>query len=351
MPSLISANNWIRISRFRAPNKIDVILSSSPENIAHAAKSLRSGGIVAFPTETVYGLGANALDAQAVAEIFRIKRRPATDPLIIHLADPREIELVADLSNPAVRRRLQQLNRFWPGPLSVVLPKKTAVPDAVTAGLPSVAVRIPRHPVALALIKASGVPVAAPSANPFSYISPTTAQHVVDNLGEQVSIVLDGGPCEIGLESTVISLTSEVPEILRPGAITLESISKALDTRVMRSLGTVAQGAAPGPGMLREHYSPHTKVELWDRSSRAPSGRVGFVSINGSQHDRASLERYEAFRALSADGDLEEAASKLFSTLRELDRMGLDLIVVDTCNREGLGAAIMDRLTRASARS
>lgn len=327
-----------------------MILENTPENISRAAKLLRSGGIVAFPTETVYGLGANALDAWAVSEIFRIKQRPATDPLIVHLPDLSRIESVADLSSPTTRRRLEQLNRFWPGPLSVVLPKQLCVPDAVTAGLSSVAVRIPKHPVALALLRACEVPVAAPSANPFSYISPTTAQHVVDNLGAEVSIILDGGACKIGLESTVLSITSEVPEILRPGAITAEEISAVLGVKVMRSLGTVAQGSAPAPGMLREHYSPHTKVELWDRSDKLHRGRVAFISIDGSQ-PAGGRQRFEIVRTLSSAGDLEEAGSNLFSTLRELDQLGLDLIVVDTCNREGLGAAIMDRLTRASARS
>ena len=319
-----------------------MIYPATHEHIAQAARLIRSGGIVGFPTETVYGLGADAFNADAVQRIFEIKGRPRYNPLIVHLHSVDQLASVAALeAHPRVRQRLQQLSCFWPGPLSVVLPKRPEIPDAVTAGLSTVAVRIPSHPVAQALLQACGCPIAAPSANLFTEVSPTRAEHVEESLGGRLEVILDGGPCAVGLESTVLSLLEEPAELLRPGAVTLEALEEAIGPVVRATSGHEAPRA---PGMLKRHYAPKTPIVLrQDCPDRAP-GRIGLISFkSGPSEERG----FAVVRRLSEKGELQEVGAALFNAIRELDRQQLDLIVVDTCEERGLGLAIMDRLRRA----
>jgi L-threonylcarbamoyladenylate synthase len=302
---------------------------------------------VAFPTETVYGLGAHALDAAAVARIFEAKARPSFDPLIVHVADSREAAQVADTSDP---RFAKLAARFWPGPLTLVLPKRPQVPDLVTAGLPSVGVRVPGHAIARALLGAAGVPVAAPSANPFGSVSPTTAAHVAEGLGERVDLILDGGPCRVGIESTVLSLVSEPAAILRSGGVPREELEQALGHR----LEAQASSSRPqSPGQLARHYATRTPLRLLTGPAPADPlslgegvhGRVGLLAFVGAPHGHG----YAAVEALAPDHRLTTAAANLFAALRRLDTRGLDLILAEPVPEEGLGRAIADRLRRAAA--
>jgi L-threonylcarbamoyladenylate synthase len=325
----------------------------SATQIEHAAKLLRAGKLVAFPTETVYGLGADATNEEAVQAIFAVKGRPSNNPLIVHVATFEDLLRCADISqapNPELlRSRLEALRPLWPGPLSVVVPKAAQICRAVSAGGSTVALRIPRHPAALRLITACGCPVAAPSANPSTYISPTTAQHVRDSLGDAVADIIDGGPCEVGIESTVLSLLSDEPTILRPGAITAVELSQLLHCPVGVADTTGSDDKTPllSPGLLAKHYAPRTPVHLL--STLDPNlcqGRtVGAIVFS----QETPLPVTPTVRiVLSETGELEQIAAKLFAALRELDAAGVDLIVVDTCEPIGLGAAIMDRLLRAA---
>ena len=305
-----------------------------------AANAIRQGRLVAFPTETVYGLGANALNAEAVANIFELKRRPRFDPLIVHVADKHDLP-------PLVKRVPGEaealVDRFWPGPLSIVLPKNSCVPDIVTAGLPSVAIRFPAHQVARELIEAAGVPIAAPSANLFCSVSPTTAQHVADQFGDQLQHILDGGPCCVGVESTVVSFLDEQPTLLRPGGVTIEEIQQIIGP--LRSGET--EGPAVAPGQLPRHYSPSTPLVLSaDLMSPAPNQRVGLLSLG----QPTTPANFAAIEVLSARECLREAATNLFAAMRRLDEQQLDLIVAQPVPETGLGLAIMDRLRRAAAK-
>lgn len=309
------------------------------QEIQRAAEVIRQGGLVAFPTETVYGLGANALDANAVAQIFELKGRPRFDPLIVHVADPANLEALVEGVPPLAQDLIE---RFWPGPLSVVLPKRDRVPDVVTAGLPSVAVRCPAHPVSRQLIEAAGLPVAAPSANKFCAVSPTTAQHVVEQFGDRLSHVLDGGPCEVGVESTVVSFLEDRPMLLRPGGVSVEELEQVVGT-LQRP---VADSAAPAsPGQLPKHYAPSTPLELTTDPPR-PGARVGLLTF-GPSYDTSG---YAAIEVLSQQESLREAAANLFAAIRRLDAIGLDYIIAHPVPEVGLGLAIMDRLRRAAAK-
>lgn len=314
-------------------------------DVQRAASIIRDGGVVAFATETVYGLGANALDPAAVARVFEIKSRPRFDPLIVHVPTPETArELVNDF--PAMAAKLA--TRFWPGPLTLVLPKRSRVPDIATSGLPSVAVRVPSHPMALALLRASGVPIAAPSANTFGQISPTTAEHVAHDLGNKVDLILDGGPCETGVESTIVSLTDGRPAILRLGGVPMEeiaSITGPLATPDRTDKRILA------PGMMERHYAPATAMRLLDVNddesltfAGAPPARSGWIGL----HPPRDAKRYMQVETLSPTGDLREAASKLFAAMHRLDEASLDLIVARLVPDEGLGRAINDRLRRAA---
>jgi L-threonylcarbamoyladenylate synthase len=314
-----------------------MLLPATRDSIARAAVLLRQGGVVAFPTETVYGLGALAFDARAVARIFEIKGRPAFDPLIVHVADRSMCgEVVAAI--PAVGEIL--IERFWPGPMSLVLKKRPAVPGLVTSGLSTVAVRMCAHPVARALLEAVGSPLAAPSANPFGRLSPTRAEHVAHMLGDRVDLILDGGATTYGIESTIVALEPR-PALLRAGAIALEQIEAAIGPLERTAVGSEVRA----PGQLRQHYAPATPLRLVDPRlvSQAERLRAGVVTL------REVHEGYSACRTLSRRGDLREAAANLFEMLHQLDALGLDRIDAAPVTETGLGMAIMDRLRRAAS--
>lgn len=328
---------------------------SSQSDITHAATLLAQGKLVAFPTETVYGLGADARNEEAITKIYAAKGRPSNNPLIVHVATIEDIRRYADISsawNPAVVEEwITKLAPLWPGPLSVILPRGKEIATNVCAGGPTVALRIPRHPLALDLLKAFKGPIAAPSANPSMYVSPTTASHVKESLGDKVDYILDGGPCEVGLESTVLSLLTPIPRVLRPGAITLDMLRHSLGCPVEGPLSSGESHSAEllSPGLLAKHYSPRTPLKL--RTALAKGELVphntGVLIFSDWKPDFIP----SLTKVLSTCGDLEEVAARLFGALRELDAAGLDLIVVDTCEPIGLGEAIMDRLVRASRHS
>ena len=345
--------------------------SPDEDAIARAAAIIRNGGLVAFPTETVYGLGAHALDRDAVRRIFAAKGRPSTDPLIVHVPS---FDAIAPLTRNISPLAPVLARRFWPGPLTMVLPKSALVPDEVTAGLDTVAVRVPAHPVARALILAAGVPVAAPSANLFSRPSPTSAAHVLNDLDGRIDAVLDGGTTTLGVESTVLDLTGEIPTILRPGAITLASLREVTNDAggLNESDGTVAgaqapahhQGATPSPGMLAKHYSPRAPLTLYIGADARAISRlladaralrndgVGTIGILAPTDDLQCLPSDHGYRTadLGRRADLETIAMRLYASLRELDTAGVDVILAsDVPADEGLGATIHDRLTRAAA--
>ena len=326
--------------------------AGTARNLATLARVLRSGGLVAAPTETVYGLAANALDAAACEKIFLAKARPQTDPLIVH------IEAIADLAKLAVVNpaALVLAQKFWPGPLTLVLPKTDLVPAIVSAGLPSVAVRMPAHPLFRRLLRLAGVPLAAPSANPFGYVSPTTARHVRDGLGDKIGHILDGGACSVGLESTIVDLRHpQRPRLLRPGAITRAQLTQALGVPVLTAprRRTPAPAVAQiAPGLLTRHYSPRTPVQLHRRlTARAVSSgdpREAWVFI--AQPPTLPRSRVKNVFCLDPHGDLTHVAHRLFSLLRELDQAGFTRLHLELPpGRAGLADAINDRLRRAAA--
>jgi L-threonylcarbamoyladenylate synthase len=309
--------------------------------LAEAASVLQRGGLVAFPTETVYGLGADAFAPRAVARIFEVKARPSFDPLIVHLAEPASLDWVAVADDP---RATALAARFWPGPLTLVLRRRPEVPDIVTSGLDTVGVRVPAHPAARALIAAAGTPIAAPSANPFGYVSPTTAAHVADLLGDKVDLVLDGGPCTVGLESTILSLVG-APIILRPGGLPREALEEALDM----ALPVAPASERPlAPGQLVRHYATRTPLVILPGPAAAAPPDAGRVGLLAQGPTRAA--GFAAVEILAPDGALETAAAGLFAALRRLDALGLEAILAEPCAEAGLGHAIMDRLRRAAAR-
>ena len=324
------------------------IYRGTARNLAALARRLRAGELVAVPTETVYGLAANALDARACRKIFAAKGRPTSDPLIVHLRAASELDLVAKPNAAAWRLA----KRFWPGPLTIVLPKKSVVPDIVSAGLPSVAVRVPSHPLFRRLLKLATVPLAAPSANAFGYISPTTAAHVRHGLGKKIRHILDGGPAKIGLESTIVDLRDPTkPQLLRPGAITRAQIEKALGQKITFARKPARAGKNPraqiAPGLLARHYSPRTAVEL----------HVQFHARRPAATDEAWVSLAKPTTALAknifwfdAHGDLRGVARRLFAVLRQLDDGRFKKIHVELARGDGLADAINDRLRRAAAR-
>jgi L-threonylcarbamoyladenylate synthase len=311
------------------------------EAIRHAAALIRRGGIVAFPTETVYGLGADAFNPLAVARIFEVKGRPSFDPLIIHVAHPEDLEkLVKEIPSPAK----QLIARVWPGPLTVVLNKKEEVPDLVTAGLPTVAVRMPRHPMTLDLIDQAGCPIVGPSANLFGYLSPTAAEHVRSQLGDQIDFILDGGPCEVGVESTIVSFHESVPRLLRPGGIPLEEIESIIGKV---EVSPVEKEKPLAPGMLPRHYAPKTPVIIDQRDKTLSTHRDKKIGLLAFQ-EPANSSSFQHIEVLSKKGDMKEAAANLFAAIRRLDALNLDMIIAEPIPEVGLGRAIMDRLRRAT---
>ncbi len=329
-----------------------------PVAIRQAAEVLQHGGLVAFPTETVYGLGANALDAEAVQRIFAAKGRPAYDPLIVHLAGPEALpDVVAEV--PPLAEALA--THFWPGPLTLVLPRGLHIPLAVTAGGPTVAVRIPAHPVALALIRAAGFPIAAPSANRFGHLSPTQAVHVLDDLDGRIDLLLDGGPTPVGVESTVLSLVTPAPTILRPGGVSREALAAVLGQVDVTGRVFTAEDIVPSPGALKQHYAPRARLTLYQGTPQAvlpalhaaaaqlatAGQRVGLLLAEGDAVAFADLP--VIVQSIEIAGGLEGAARQLFTALRALDRAGVTTILARDFGARGLGLAIRDRLTRAAA--
>ncbi|MDQ7029104.1 MAG: L-threonylcarbamoyladenylate synthase [Ardenticatenia bacterium] len=331
------------------------------EAVARAAEVIRRGGLVAFPTETVYGLGADALNPQAVARIFEAKGRPAHDPIIVHVAGVDELARVAR-EVPSVAQHLAEI--FWPGPLTLVVPKADVVPPVVTAGGETVAVRCPAHPVALALIRASQTPIAAPSANRFGHTSPTTAQHVLDDLAGRFDLLLDSGPTPVGVESTVLDLTAEIPTILRPGGVPREALEAVLGQVAVVERGPGRNMPLRSPGLLERHYAP--RAELW-----LFTGPTEPVVEALCQEVRRAREAGRRVAALVADEDVARVrakakdvvviavgpshegavvAQRLFAALRTLDAQNPDLILARDFPRQGLGLAVHDRLVRAADR-
>lgn len=335
------------------------LLSPSQETCSLASEILKSGGLVAFPTETVYGLGANALDRKAVLSIFAAKGRPADNPLIVHIHDSSQLEPLCIVPDRAV----PLMEAFWPGPLTILCEKKPVIPDEVTAGLPTVAMRMPSHPVARAMLQACNLPVAAPSANSSGRPSPTTAAHVLEDMNGKIPLIIDGGMCDVGLESTVLDLCHGDPVILRPGGITREMISFVLGCEVAVA-GSVLRPlkeneTALSPGMRYKHYAPQALVTLVE----GPEERVipllrklcGDQAVLGKKY--CVLCFSEHMNALSSCNphDIGSAASpseiahRLFDVLRQLDEEGMEIVFSEVIPPEGVGLAIMNRLGRAAA--
>ncbi len=326
-----------------------------PTAILEAAEIIRQGGLIAFPTETVYGLGANALDENAVLKIFAAKERPAWDPIIVHICDLTMLELLVE----EIPEHFHELaKRFMPGPLTVVMRKKPNVPDAVTAGLPTVAVRMPNHPVALALIRASGVPIAAPSANRFGRPSPTTAEHVLNDLAGRIDGILDAGPTQVGVESTVLDLTKSPPKILRPGGVSKEMLEEVLGEVVVAQKPIFdPESGLPSPGMMPRHYAPSVPVILTDGNPKDLAATIELLTSQGYEPKqigvlvpRGWLTGVEG--VVSFDwgswGNWDELAQRLFEGMRWLEAQKVVVIVAPLPPPIGLGLAIRDRLTKAA---
>lgn len=341
-----------------------ILLSTIAEDIERAAGAIREGKLVAFPTETVYGLGGEATNTSALARIFEAKRRPTFDPLIVHIAQKENLSDVADLSLlPLDRRNLvfRLAENLWPGPLTLILPKQSSIPDLATSGLATVAVRLPAHPVAQDLILRAGVPVAAPSANPFGYLSPTKAEHVLKQLGDRVDFIIDGGKCKVGVESTVLDLSGELITIMRPGGLSRE--------RIESIIGPVHQidrttGHPTAPGQLASHYAPRAALSLYPAGeipltlpewSAIQGQRIACLFFNDENRNRWMAAFSKEFpkqdapvsRVLSASSSLLEAAANLFDILHELDALGVDRILAERVPDRDLGPAINDRLYKA----
>ena len=310
------------------------------QNIQIAQEHLEKGELVGVPTETVYGLAGNALNADTVVKIFEVKQRPSFDPLIVHVANMGQLEsFVKEIPEAA----LKLANRFWPGPLTLLLPKKTIIPDIVTSGLETVAVRIPNNQLTLALLRNLDFPLAAPSANPFGYISPTSAQHVNAQLGDKIPFVLDGSACEVGIESTIVGFESEKPIIYRLGGLSLNEIEAVIGNVEVKPHSTSNPKA---PGMLKSHYAPKKPIHQMEKqhiSTLKDKTVIGWLGFNKFLDDVPKVNQ----RLLSPAGNLSEAARNLFSHLRELDEMNIQMIYTELVPKQGLGLAINDRLKRA----
>jgi L-threonylcarbamoyladenylate synthase len=336
------------------------------ETIRQAAAHIVRGGLVAFPTETVYGLGADAFNPTALAMIFETKNRPRFDPLIVHIAGIGALERVADLSllDKDAKKKLDALaENFWPGPLTLILPKQQSVPGLATSGLPTAAVRIPALAEARQLIALSTGAVAAPSANPFGCLSPTSAEHVLAMLGDKVEIILDGGPTQVGLESTVLDICHGQARILRPGGVPKEKIEAVIGPLAEgpasddSAISAAADGAV-SPGMMKSHYAPRASLELHDFETlcKIPAcNDSAFLFFDGASRELWQKEQKQpqdktSIRVLSETGNTTEAAARFFRSLHELDRPGIKRIYAQSAPEQGLGRAINDRLRRAGTR-
>lgn len=314
-------------------------------DIEKAAEILRQGRLVAIPTETVYGLAGNALNESSVTRIFETKNRPSFDPLIVHVSGPEDVDRYVN-DYPEELRKLGDV--FWPGPLTLLLPKKDIIPDLVTSGLDTVAVRVPSHPVTRTLLSQLDFPLAAPSANPFGYISPTAASHVDEQLGDKIEYVLDGGDCEVGLESTIVGYERGQLIIYRLGGIPVSEIE-----RVAGPILIVPQSSSnpKSPGMLQSHYAPRTPMELGDLDALLPEYKARGESFAVLSFSRSFPEVKESLQvALSPSGNFGEAAHRLFSAMRSLDKAGVSVILAEELPEKNLGKAINDRLRRAAAK-
>ncbi len=311
----------------------------SDAQIAHAAELIRAGRLVAFPTETVYGLGANALDPAAVERIYEAKGRPHSSPIIIHISDLGMVQQVVAVWPDAAQKLAK---KFWPGPLTLVLPKTSAVPQLVTAGLPTAGVRMPAHPIALELVRAAGVPIAAPSANRFTEVSPTTAEHVHRSLGVRVDYILDGGPCQVGIESTVLTLAEGTPTLLRPGGISRQQIEEVIGP-VARSPEQPAGEAHVSPGMHPRHYSPRTPLYLVENGKVMKVGRGAYLQLS-------RVTEGVLVEVVAMPSDPAAYAAKLYEVLHSLDVRGFDWIAVEAPSDLPEWEAIRDRLRRAAGR-
>ncbi len=314
------------------------LVKANSASISRAAEIIKNGGLVAFPTETVYGLGADGLNSIAVAKIFEAKKRPAFNPLILHIADKSWLKKFSDIKNEKIDRLIE---KFWPGPLTLVLPKTEIVPDIVTSGNTTVAVRMPNHSVALQLIKECGTPIAAPSANKFGHLSPTEASHVAKYLGDKVDMILDGGKCSVGVESTIIQLHENEIYLLRPGGLSKEDIEKEIGEI---KTGVINPDKPNAPGQLPFHYSPQTPLKFFNKKFLDEKKKIGMLFFKENKIDFP----FAGTKFLSLSGDLREAATNLFSMLHELEKENFDLILVEPIEEKGLGRAIMDRLKKAT---
>lgn len=318
------------------------LIKADKENIIKAAGVIKQGGLVAFPTETVYGLGANGLNPIAAAKIFEAKERPAFNPLILHIADTEWLSKLTIYKNEKIDKLI---NHFWPGPLTLVLPKTEMVPDIVTSGNPTVAVRMPDHKIALDLINESGTPIAAPSANKFGQLSPTEAQHVVKSLGNNVDIILDGGKTAVGVESTILELVDDEIFLLRPGGISKEEIENIIGPI---KIGVVDENKPSAPGQLPFHYAPSIPLAFLNKENidKNKDGKIGVLYFENFKESNSNW----ICKVLSESGDMKEAAANLFRYLHEFEKENIDVILVESVKEVGLGVAIMDRLRKASAK-
>jgi L-threonylcarbamoyladenylate synthase len=343
---------------YTAKTSILRINSDAPEAdvIAIAADAIRAGKLVAFPTETVYGLGANALDSAAIDRIYRAKQRPASDPVIAHIASMEQLEQLT-LSPSDIVYRLA--DAFWAGPLTLVLKRAPHVPPNIATGMDTIAVRMPAHPVARALIEAAGCPIAAPSANTFTRPSATTAAHVLEDLAGRVDMILDGGATTIGLESTVVDLTGETPTVLRPGGITVDDLRSVILNITLKTQFTDTETSTSAPGQMLKHYSPRADVRLFSGEREAvldamldmahelcvEGKRVGVLIC---EEDHAHFDNDIEIVTLGKRDDLATISHNLFAGMRHLDALDVDTILAPDFGREGLGAAVWDRLRRAA---
>jgi L-threonylcarbamoyladenylate synthase len=315
----------------------------NPEILAKAAELLRAGRLVAFPTETVYGLGANALDASAVARIYEAKGRPSYNPIIVHVSD---VSAVSRVVREWTAHADALAIAFWPGPMTLVLPRQSAVPDIVTAGLDSVAVRVPAHPVARALLDAAKIPIAAPSANRSTELSPTTGRHVEKSLGDAVDLILDAGPTQVGIESTVVDLTSDIPTVLRPGTISVPEIERVVG-KVATASPIEGETARPSPGMMDRHYAPHARVIVPDARNvvsvvereRAAGHRVGALVLSVDVTGRSIVQMPTEPLAYAA---------RLYTTLHSLDESDCQVVVIEAVPDTPPWRGVRDRIERAS---
>ena len=324
------------------------ILEFNEESVRIVVDSLLSGHVVGLPTETVYGLGGIITDENALHEIFRVKARPYIDPLIVHVLDLASLLSLVDVDEKTLRKIEKLADAFCPGPLTFVLNKKKHVSDIVTAGKKSVAVRMPAHKVFRSVLRELRCGIAAPSANLFGYLSPTTAQHVLDGIGDRIDYILDGGTCEFGVESTILDLSRETPKILRPGAITSQQISEVLSENIdpYRSFTSNDPSA---PGMLKQHYSPNTKLRLFEENLPTHINKENAAVIYLSRENIGEKGDGDVYW-LSENGDILEIARNIFALLRILDLKSYDIIYCQVPRNDGIGMAIRDRLGRAAAK-